>query len=166
MSMDVSVCPACGVDLAAPSSSPAIGLDTEAPICRSCGHGLWFRVAAEDGLLLVELTGIGLVTEQNIMRCLARVRELMDDPAHKRVLLDFEGVIYLSSTILGRLIALARFAEEIHVHLKLCNLRPDIQDIFRITRLERFFDRHPSRIAAVLSFEKEGDDRRLATLHS
>jgi anti-anti-sigma factor len=67
-------------------------------------------------------------------------------------LLNFEGVNYLSSTILARLINLARFAQEHRAKLKLCGLRPDIEDIFRITRLEGFFEMYPSQEGAIGAF--------------
>ena len=92
------------------------------------------------------------MTEQNVMRVLERVRALIGERGCDRVLIDFQGVNYLSSTILGRLINLARMAHASDARLKLCNIQPDVQDVFRLTRLESFFAMHASQAEAIEAF--------------
>jgi anti-anti-sigma factor len=146
-----SRCPACGTDLIVETESKPRYPDDELN-CQACGHGMFFRVEAAGDVNVVHLRGRGIVTEQNVMRVLERVRDLISAHGRDRLLLDFDGVNYLSSTILGRLINLAHHARDEHNHLKLCNLRPDIQDVFRITRLEGFFEMYPSQAAALASY--------------
>jgi anti-anti-sigma factor len=150
MSMQAIACPACGLEVGvwSDSNEPAAG----ELICPGCGHGNWYRVEPVGNVQIVHLQGRGIVTEQNVMRVLERVRELIGNHKCSHVLLNFEGVNYLSSTILARLINLARFALDQNAKLKLCGLRPDVEDIFRITRLEGFFEMYPSQEAAIGAF--------------
>lgn len=150
MSTRIIACPACGLELGDGAESAASTPDNV--VCPACGHGNWYRVQLIDGVQVVHLQGRGIVTEQNVMRVLERVRDLVHARGCDRLLLDFEGVNYLSSTILARLINLARFADDHHARLKLCGLRPDVEDIFRITRLEGFFEMHPSQDGALAAF--------------
>jgi len=146
-------CPACGLDLGHEPAAPAGPRDDdEVTACPACGHGQFFRVEPAGDVCVVHLKGRGIVTEQNVMRVLERVRHLVDGRGCGRVLLDFDGVTHLSSTILGRMINLAQHARTLGAHLKLCNLRPDVRDIFRITRLEDFFEMHPGRPEAIAAF--------------
>ncbi len=148
MSTQTIACPACGLDLGVAQSVQ--GFDDD--VCPACGHGHWFWIEPIGDVQVVHLKGRGIVTEQNVMRVLERMRSLIHDRGYERILLDFEGVTYLSSTILARLINLARFAAEHRSQLKLGGVRPDVQDIFRIARLESFFDVYPTQEKALGGF--------------
>lgn len=57
----------------------------------------------------------------------------------KNLLLNFTNVEFLSSAALGKLIALHKKVERVGGVLKLTNIRPEIFDVFRITRLNEKF---------------------------
>ena len=139
-------CPSCGIDL---EPGPGGGVADD---CPGCGEGRLFRVVAEGGVKVLYLRARGLVTEQNVMRGLEGVRRLIADRGSDRVLVDFQGVTYLSSTILARLINLARLARDAGADLKLSGIRPDVQDVFRIARLEGFFAMYPDRDTALAAY--------------
>ncbi len=56
-----------------------------------------------------------------------------------RVILDFGQVEMISSTFLGKLILLLRRAETSGGRLRVCELNPTIQSIFRVSNLDRLF---------------------------
>ena len=145
MTTRIMTCPVCGLDLEILPTADDVA-------CPSCGHGHWYRVERVGDVEIVHLKGEGLITEQNIMRVLERVRTLINDRGWDRILLNFEGVTYVSSTILAHLVNLARMSSQHHAHLKLCGLRPDVQDIFRITRLEAYFDMYSTQDEAISAF--------------
>jgi len=53
--------------------------------------------------------------------------------------IDFSNVKYFSSSMLGKLIILNKKIKEKKAKLTLCKVKPDIMEIFHITRLDKFF---------------------------
>jgi anti-sigma B factor antagonist len=68
-----------------------------------------------------------------------------------KLVLDFSAVEFLSSATIGKLISLGRKAKLCKAELRLCNMRPEICEIFRLCNLERVFDLRESVAAAVAS---------------
>ncbi len=56
------------------------------------------------------------------------------------LIVDFQGVQYLSSSALGKLITLKRKIEEVAGTLKMCRIKPEIMEVFRITKLDTIFN--------------------------
>lgn len=65
------------------------------------------------------------------------------------LIVDFEGVEYLSSSALGKLITLKRKVEEASGTLKMCRIKPEIMEVFRITKLDTIFDIYSDLDAAM-----------------
>ena len=57
-----------------------------------------------------------------------------------RLVLDFTGVKYLSSAALGKLITLRRKVDQLGGRLKLCEIASETMDVFRIAKLDDYFD--------------------------
>jgi len=67
-----------------------------------------------------------------------------------KVVIDFDGVEFISSAILGKLIKLSgRVVTDQRGHLKLCSLDERIAEVFKITGLEKLFSIHKTRSEAV-----------------
>ena len=77
--------------------------------------------------------------EQNIQIIGEQLFELVDAEGKKKILLDFKNVDYLSSAALGKLITLNKKANTSGGKLVLCNIRPEIKEVFEITKLDKFF---------------------------
>ena len=58
----------------------------------------------------------------------------------KNVLVSLSSVDFLSSAALGKLITLDKKVKAKGGVLKLCSIRPEIYEVFAITRLDRLFD--------------------------
>jgi anti-sigma B factor antagonist len=67
------------------------------------------------------------------------LRRLVEELGRRKVLLNFGGIEYLSSAALGKLITLHRKLQAVQGKLVLCKIARDILDVFRITKLDRFF---------------------------
>ncbi|MCD4658253.1 MAG: STAS domain-containing protein [Planctomycetes bacterium] len=74
---------------------------------------------------------------------------LAKDKENVRLILDFSNVWYISSAVLGKLVMLRNWIIVGNGKLKLSSLRRDILDIFKITRLDRFFQIYPDRRSAL-----------------
>ncbi len=59
---------------------------------------------------------------------------------HGKTLLDFSSVQFLSSEVLGKLISMQRKVKARNGTMKLCNLSPEILEIFKLCNLDLIFD--------------------------
>ena len=70
----------------------------------------------------------------------------------KKLLLNFEDVEFLSSAALNKMIILEKKLKASGGTLKLCNLRPEIQEVFMITKLDQLFQIKVSEKEALDAF--------------
>ena len=66
--------------------------------------------------------------------------QLVETEKRKKLLLNFASVDFLSSAALGKLITLDKKVKLNSGAMKFCNIRPEIYEVFAITRLNRLFD--------------------------
>jgi anti-anti-sigma factor len=71
-----------------------------------------------------------------------------------KILLDFRSVQFLSSSALGVLLRFYKRCKEVKVRLKLCNIAPDILQVFKITNLTKVFEIHKTPEDALKAFAK------------
>ena len=64
---------------------------------------------------------------------------LVEKDKRKNILLNFASVDFLSSAALNKLIVLDKKVKTSQGKLQLCNLKPEIFEIFAITRLTQLF---------------------------
>ncbi|HOW71605.1 MAG TPA: STAS domain-containing protein [Phycisphaerae bacterium] len=76
---------------------------------------------------------------------------LVDDRACKKLIIDFTRVKSMSSSAMSTLIELRKKIQAIKGRLVLCGLRTELQQLFRITGVNKLFDIHPTEQEALLS---------------
>jgi anti-sigma B factor antagonist len=64
---------------------------------------------------------------------------LVDEGKHKRLVLDFSDVEYLSSALIGKLISLNAKVQARGGSVRLCSIRPEIFEVFHVCKLDRIF---------------------------
>ena len=122
-----NTCPVCGHALRIePSSFPI----RDAP-CPDCGTLLEFD---EPAAITIQFQ------TDNFSSTLDRLDDLIGRQAEPCVRLDFEGVTFLDSRMLGRLLTLHRVLQIKKGRLVLCNLSPSICEVFKIAKLDRLFE--------------------------
>jgi anti-sigma B factor antagonist len=67
-------------------------------------------------------------------------------------LLNFTDVEFLSSAALGKLITLDRKVKAAKGRLKMSNIRPEIFEVFQITKLNKVFDIRSDEAEAISAF--------------
>ena len=80
-----------------------------------------------------------ILDEGNIQVIGNQLFGLVDEDHRQKIVLDFSNVEYLSSAALGKLITMDKKVRSIGGKLRLCNIRADILEIFKITRLDKLF---------------------------
>jgi len=93
-----------------------------------------------------------ILDETNIQIIGNQLFGLVEEDGRKRIVLDFSNVEYLSSAALGKLITLDKKAKSAGGKLRLCSIRPDIYEVFAITKLNQVFDIKEDQDQAVEGF--------------
>ena len=81
-----------------------------------------------------------ILDEGNIQEVGQELFHLVEEDQRKQLLLNFNTVDFLSSAALGKLITLDKKVKAQGGKLKLSNIRPEIYEVFAITRLNKLFD--------------------------
>ncbi len=102
---------------------------------------------------IATLTDEKILDESDIRGLEESIMPLLETSTSVNLVLDFSNVKFLSSAVLGLLIRISRKIYESEGQLKLCGIKPKIQEIFRITRLEQVFDIDADRYDAVRSLD-------------
>ena len=92
-----------------------------------------------------------ILDESNIQEMGRELFELVDQKRTK-ILLNFMNVEFLSSAALGKLITLDKKLKAAKGQLKLSSIRPEIYEVFAITRLNKLFDIHDDEADALATF--------------
>jgi anti-sigma B factor antagonist len=94
-----------------------------------------------------------ILDEASIQELGAELFGLVEQDNRKAILLDFGNVEFLSSAALGKLITLDRKAKTHKGRLKLCGIRPEILEVFNVTKLNKVFDIRKDEAEAVAAFQ-------------
>jgi anti-sigma B factor antagonist len=93
-----------------------------------------------------------ILDETGIQELGAELFSLIEHDNRRSILLNFESVDFLSSAALGKLITLDRKMKTAQGRLKMCSIRPEILEVFQITKLNKVFDIHGDEAAALAAF--------------
>lgn len=93
-----------------------------------------------------------ILDESNIQELGKELFRLVEEEDRKSLLLNFSSVDFLSSAALGKLITLDKKVKSHGGKLKLSNIRPEIYEVFAITRLNKLFDIRDDEADALAAF--------------
>ncbi|MBX9654498.1 STAS domain-containing protein [bacterium] len=93
-----------------------------------------------------------ILDEQNIQLIGDQLFALVDEDHRTKILLDFGSVEYLSSAALGKLLNLNKKVDKMQGQLRLCRIKPEILEVFQITRLDKVFSIYEDQGIALESF--------------
>ena len=105
-----------------------------------------------NGVTVARFTDKKILDESNIQIIGNQLFSLVDDDHRKKLVLDFSNVEYLSSAALGKLITLDKKVKAATGELRLCSIRKDILEVFKITRLDKLFKIKENRDKALEGF--------------
>ena len=93
-----------------------------------------------------------ILDEAGIQQFGAELFSLVELDNRKSILLNFDGVEFLSSAALGKLITFDRKVKSHKGRLKMSNIRSEIYDVFRVTKLNKVFDIREGEGEAIAAF--------------
>ncbi|MDO4627921.1 MAG: STAS domain-containing protein [Planctomycetia bacterium] len=92
-----------------------------------------------DDICVVHLLDNRIVDDINIYELGMELFALVEQNGYSKILLNFSSVGFLSSAALGKLIMLYKKVTIRNGVLKLCNIAPDIRELFTMMNLDRIF---------------------------
>ena len=93
-----------------------------------------------------------ILDEARIQQLGQELFNLVEVDGRSKILLNFSSVEFLSSAALGKLITLDKKVKGQGGALKLSNIRPEIYEVFAITKLNKLFDIKDNEVDALAAF--------------
>jgi anti-sigma B factor antagonist len=109
-------------------------------------------VVPHKDIRILEFTNNKILDEANIEGIRKTIDSLIDEVERPKLLLDFATVDHLSSAALGMLINCNNRVKSRNGQLRLANIKPQIFEVFVITKLNKLFKILPTRDEALASF--------------
>jgi anti-anti-sigma factor len=111
---------------------------------------------AKDGILTIQFLMPRILDEKQLDVTTQSVLSLLDQSTEEKVILDFQPVQFMASSMLGKLVMIHKKCKEFKVKLKLSGISDEIRPVFKITKLDKLFDIEPNEEAARKAFLKRG----------
>lgn len=114
------------------------------------------RTQVIEDVLVVYFTDAKILDEARITQI---GQELMSAVAsagqNKKMVVNFQGVQFMSSAMIGKLVLLNKKCKTEEVVLKMCNISPNVLEVFKITKLNKVFEIFDTEEKALQSFKKK-----------
>ena len=111
------------------------------------------NVIAERDIRVIELRDRKLLDEVNIGQIGQELEQHIAPLERPRIVLDFTGVDYMSSSALGMLITFSKRVLDKDGQLKFCCINSKIYEVFTITKLDGVFQIFETRKDALNALE-------------
>lgn len=112
----------------------------------------------DQGEVLVTYFVSGSIIDQTVIEQIGN--ELSDvaleAAGNRKLVVNFQGVKFMASAMLGKLLPLLKRCKNDKIKLKLCGINSNLMEVFKITNLNKVFDICNTEEDAVKSFEKRG----------
>ena len=109
-----------------------------------------------DGVLVVSFTDAKILDEAKIAQIGKELMDFVAQTDQGKMLVDFSGVSFMSSAMIGKLVLLHKRCKTAEINMKVCNISDNVMEVFKITRLHKVFDIQKDRAKALASFDKKG----------
>jgi anti-sigma B factor antagonist len=103
-------------------------------------------------ILVVRLPQRALVDDADIRHLGRNLTGLIQESGYRRWVLDLGEVQRMSSVMIGQLLAVARKAQAASGRLALCQVRPEVAEVFTILHLSDILPIYGTEVDALLSF--------------
>ncbi len=107
-------------------------------------------------ILVLGFTDSKILDSQRIEQIGKELQEAVPQAIHKKLLLNFRGVSFMSSAMITKLVILNKVCKATGVALKFCDVSPNVMEVFKITKLNKLFDIQDGEEKAIASFDKKG----------
>jgi anti-sigma B factor antagonist len=109
-----------------------------------------------EGVLVVSFTDAKILDEAKIAQIGKELMELVAMADQGKMVVDFSGISFMSSAMIGKLVLLHKRCKSAEIKMKVCQISDNVMEVFKITRLHKVFDIQKDREKALDSFDKKG----------
>ena len=95
------------------------------------------RVKLADGVAIVGFLDTYLQSQDVVQEVNEQLFGLIKANTYEKVLLQFDGVRFMSSEMIAVLVSLHNRMAQFKGRLRLCGLTPTLRDVFKVSRLDR-----------------------------
>jgi anti-anti-sigma factor len=114
------------------------------------------NVETKGEIIAVYFTDGKILDSQRIEQVGRELQEAVPLAIHKKMLLNFRGVSFMSSAMITKLVMLNKACKAQGVELKFCEVSANVMEVFKITKLNKLFDIQKTEDKALESFDKKG----------
>ena len=107
-----------------------------------------------DGIVVVSFGLQTLDSISGIEQMSERLREFVAAEEPEKMVIDFDGVRFFSSTMLGLLVDVWRRLKEYDGVMLISGINPQLNRVFKITNLDKIFSFYPDSGSAVEALQK------------
>ncbi len=116
------------------------------------------NISTVDDVVIVSFAGASIGMLSGIDEMAQHLRNYVAEESPKKMVVDFEGVKFFSSQVLGLLVDVWRKLTEYDGKVLICQINPQLSRVFKITNLDRIFEFYPDRSAAIEAINRAPDD--------
>lgn len=106
-----------------------------------------------DNVAVVTILESRILDESNIQDIGRELIELVTKRYMVKMVIDMVNVRYLSSAVLRQFIALYKTIQQEKGDLKLCNVHPEVREVFKITQLDKMIEIKDDLETAINAFK-------------
>ena len=110
------------------------------------------QVTEEGNVTVVTFVEAAMLDETSIQELGGELENVVKGRDKINLVIDLSNVDYVSSAVLGRLVKIYKIVKKAKGKMKLAGVKSTILQVFRITKLDKMFEIHPTREKAVKSF--------------
>ena len=115
------------------------------------------RTQETDDVLIVNFNDSKILDEVKIQKIGTELMEAANNAGKtKRLLVNFSGVGFMSSAMIGKLVLLNKKCKTDGIALKLSDISGNVSEVFKIMKLNKVFDIYKTEEKALKAFDKKG----------
>lgn len=113
----------------------------------------YLAIQERGDVVMVTFTQTRILDENTIRAIGSEFANLtLEAAADRKLLLNFAGVDFMSSAMLGQIVRLNKQCKNDNIKLKLCSIVPQVLEVFTITKLDKLIDIASDEAAALAAF--------------
>jgi anti-sigma B factor antagonist len=107
-----------------------------------------------EGIMICVFTDQKILDEAVIEKLAGELRAVADENKGGQIVLNFSGVAFMSSQMLGKLAYINKKCKADQTQLRLCSFSDNLLDVFKITALDKVLDIYKTEEEAIKGKKK------------
>ncbi|MEM7457733.1 MAG: STAS domain-containing protein [Planctomycetota bacterium] len=109
-----------------------------------------------EDILIAYFQDVRIIDETRIQALGQELSDLINNSDNRKIVLNFQNVSFMSSAMIGKLIQFGKKCEAAKVELRLCNINDNVEEVFKLMKLEKVFQIDKDEEKAVAALGKKG----------